>query len=487
MCGVLLFGVALLLFVCYYAGKKEAEHFPPGPLALPLLGNVFHVAVKQPHVYLTQLADTYGKVYCLRIGRHKTVFVCGWKMVKEVLVTQADNFADRPYQALYARLYNQHTGGLLCSNGKPWRRQRHFVMATLRTLALADGNVEASICRESRHLRRAIRQHKGDAFDPKSVLNSAVANIICQVVFGKRFDYDDVHLRQLHTLMGEMVHLEGSVWALLYDAFPTLMKHLPGPHNTIFANFEALRVFIGTQIQSHKLDLDPEHPRDYIDSFLLQIQDGKNSEEGFTEENLILCCLDLFIAGTETSSKTLQWGLIFLVQNPQIQGKVQAEIERVVGPSRSPEMSDRARMPYTNAVIHEIQRMANIVPLNGTRMAAKDTKLGDYVIPKGSTVLTVLTSVLFDENEWETPHTFNPGHFLDADGHFVKRKAFLPFSAGKRTCLGESLARMEIFLFLVAILQKFTFSAVEGVELSYEGTVGLTRSPYPFEIRAEER
>ncbi|XP_057696066.1 cytochrome P450 2J5-like [Corythoichthys intestinalis] len=486
MLGVILFGLTLFILL-YCVGKKEPAHFPPGPFALPLFGNVFNIAVKQPHLYLTQLADTYGNVYCLRVGQEKTVFVCGWKMVKEVLVTQADTFADRPYQALYARLYNQHTGGLLCSNGKTWRRQRHFAMGTLRTFGLANGTVEKSICQESRHLHQAITHHKGQAFNPATVLNSAVANIICQVMFGKRFDYNDLNLRQLHTMMTEMVYLEGSVWALIYDAFPTLMKHLPGPHNRIFTNFQALQEFIGTQIKSHQLDLDPDNPRDYIDTFLLQIKDKENRELGFTEENLVLCCLDLFIAGTETSSKTLQWGLIFLVQNPHIQDKVQAEIEHVIGPNRFPEMADRARMPYTNAVIHEIQRMANIVPLNGTRMATRDTKLGDYVIPKGSTVLTILTSVLFDKNEWETPHTFNPGHFLDANGNFVKRNAFLPFSAGKRTCLGESLARMELFLFLVGMLQKFTFYAVEGVPLRSEGTVGLTRSPYPFEIRAEAR
>ncbi|XP_061682292.1 cytochrome P450 2J6-like isoform X2 [Syngnathoides biaculeatus] len=406
-------------------------------------------------------------------------------MVKEVLVTQADAFADRPHQALYSRLYNRHTGGLLCSNGKTWRRQRHFAMGTLRTFGLANGATETSICQESQHLHRAIRKHKGEAFEPAAYLNSAVANIICQVVFGRRFDYSDPDLQRLHATMTEMIYLEGSVWALLYDAFPALMQLLPGPHNRIFTNFQALRDFMSAQITSHKSDFDPSNPRDYIDAFLAESKDKANGELGFTEENLVLCCLDLFIAGTETSAKTLQWGLIFLIQNPQIQDKVQAEIKRVIGSSRFPEMADRARMPYTNAVIHEIQRMANVIPLNGTRMAAKDTRVGDYVIPKGSTVLPILTSVLFDKNEWETPHTFNPGHFLDADGKFVKRNAFLPFSAGKRACLGEGLARMELFLFLVGMLQKFTFSAAGGAQLSSEGTVGMTRSPYPFEIRAE--
>nr|XP_057930410.1 cytochrome P450 2J2-like [Doryrhamphus excisus] len=486
MWGVLLSGLALLLAV-YFLNRKDPPHFPPGPPALPLIGNVFNIAIEQSHTYLTQLADIYGDVFRLSLGKEKWVFVCGWKMLKEVLITQAENFADRPHNPVLTRMYSGNTGGLLCSNGKVWRRQRHFAMATLRTFGLANGTIERSICEESRHLQEAMEKERGEPFDPVANLNSAVANIICHIVFGKRFDYGDRRLQKLHTCLAEMIYLEGSVWARLYDAFPALMKHLPGPHSTMFSHFRTLQEFITSEIKAHKLDLDPNNPQDYMDAFLMESQDQANCELGFHEDNLVLCCLDLFVAGTETVSKTLQWGLIFLIKHPQIQDKVHAEIERVIGPTRRPTMADKANMPYTNAVVHEIQRMANVVPLNGPRVATKDTQLGGYSIPKGSNVLTILTSVLFDENQWESPHTFNPGHFLDAHGNFVTRKAFLPFSAGKRVCLGESLARMELFLFLVSLLHKFTFSTLDGVDLSFEGIVGLTRTPYPFKIRAKAR
>lgn len=137
--------------------------------------------------------------------------------------------------------------------------------------------------------------------------------------------------------------------------------------------------------------------------------------------------------------------------------KVQAEIDGTIGRTRQPSMADRPSLPYTDAVIHEIQRMGNIVPLNGLRVTTKDTTLGGYFLPKvplfqrsrrsntcpphkyhleppccvqGTSVMPNLTSVLFDKNEWETPDTFNPQHFLDAEGKFVRREAFLPFSAG---------------------------------------------------------
>ncbi|XP_013863521.1 cytochrome P450 2J6 [Austrofundulus limnaeus] len=483
--GILLF-ILVVLLVCLF-NEKDPPSYPPGPPALPILGNIFSIESKQPHIYLTKLADDYGNVFCIRLGRHKTVFVSGWRMVKEALVTQAENFVDRPYSPMVTRIYSGNSAGLFFSNGKVWRRQRRFAMATLRTFGVAKSSTEESVCEESRHLQEAMETKEGEAFDPVPLLNSAVSNIICQIVFGRRFDYSDQHFQSMLKNLTDMAYLEGSIWALLYDAFPTLMKHLPGPHNGIFSSSECLKASIRKEIKRHKLDLDPSNPRDYIDKFLIEERHNRKTEVGFEGENLVLCCLDLFLAGSETTSKTLQWGLIFLIMNPHIQEKVQAEISRVIGPSRRPSMADKPNMPYTDAVIHEIQRMGNIVPLNGLRMAARDTALGGYIIPKGTAVMPNLTSVLFDKNEWETPNTFNPEHFLDEEEKFKRREAFLPFSAGKRACLGEGLAKIELFLFFVGLCQRFHFSTLDGVELSAEGITGATRSPYPFKIIAKPR
>uniref|UniRef100_A0A665TKL4 Cytochrome P450 2J2-like n=1 Tax=Echeneis naucrates TaxID=173247 RepID=A0A665TKL4_ECHNA len=440
--GFLLF-ISILLLVMYFLKKRDPPNFPPGPLALPLLGNIFSIEAKQPHIYLTKMADVYGKVFCIRLGRHKTVFVSGWKMVKEALVTQADNFVDRPDSSMVNRIYGGNSAGLFFSNGKVWRRQRRFAMAMLRTFGLARSSMERGICEECRHLQEAMEKENGEPFDPVSLLNNAVANIICQIVFGKRFDYSDQNFQRMLKSLTEMAYLEGSIWALRKHSNP-------------------------------KIDL------------FLKVQNTRG-DHGFEEGNLALCCLDLFLAGSETTSKTLQWGLIYLIKNPHIQRKVQAEIDRVIGQTRPPTMADRPNLPYTDAVIHEIQRMGNIVPLNGLRAAAKDTTLGGYFIPKGTSVMANLTSVLFDKTEWETPDTFNPAHFLNAEGKFVRKEAFLPFSAGKRACLGEGLARMELFLFFISLFQKFCFSTLHGAELSTEGIIGATRTPFPFKVYANTR
>uniref|UniRef100_A0A3B5LR47 Uncharacterized protein n=1 Tax=Xiphophorus couchianus TaxID=32473 RepID=A0A3B5LR47_9TELE len=162
--------------------------------------------------------------------------------------------------------------------------------------------------------------------------------------------------------------------------------------------------------------------------------------------------------------------------------KVQAEIDRVIGQSRQPSMEDRANLPYTDAVIHEILRMGNITPLALPHSTNKEVQLGGYTIPKEVLIIPNIASVLFDRKEWETPFTFNPSHFLNEKGKFAKKTSFIPFSAGKRLCLGENLARMELFLFFTSFMQHFTFSMPAGVKVVMDYRAGVTLAPKPYKI-----
>uniref|UniRef100_A0A673GFN1 Cytochrome P450, family 2, subfamily P, polypeptide 6 n=1 Tax=Sinocyclocheilus rhinocerous TaxID=307959 RepID=A0A673GFN1_9TELE len=269
-------------------------------------------------------------------------------------------------------------------------------------------------------------------FNPQILLNNTVSNVICVLVFGNRFEYSDNDFQTLLKKISDGVFFWGSIWA---------------------------------QVQF--LIFSPSNPRDYIDCFLAEMEKIRPFLGG---------TLDLFIGGTETASVTLYWGLLYMMKYT----KVQEETDGVVGGSQQPSSSDRDNMPYTNA-IHEIQRIGNIVSLNLIRSTVKETPIGKYFIPKGTVVIGSLTSVLFDEFEWETSHSFNLSHFLDAEGKFRKRDAFLPFSL---VCPGEQLARMELFLFFSSLLQRFTFSLPARVEPSFDYLMGTTRCPLPYKLCA---
>uniref|UniRef100_A0A673AMC5 Cytochrome P450 2J2-like n=1 Tax=Sphaeramia orbicularis TaxID=375764 RepID=A0A673AMC5_9TELE len=464
--------------------KRNLSHilwFPPGPTALPIVGNIFTLDHKRTHESMTELAGTYGDVYSLRMGQRWVVVLNGFEAVTQALVTQGDSFSDRPSIPLHDDIFH----GLVFSNGNTWKQQRRFALSTLKYFGFGKKSLEPVILEEFTYtFSSSLSQCAGKPFNPHLIVNNTVANIICLLVFGHRFEYSDEQFKKLMKLFEQGTQLEVSVSAQLYNAFPQLMRRLPGPHQKFKRVIEELKDFIRTEVKDHKQKWDPSDLRDYIDYYLNEIQ---TDDSTFDEECLFMSVLDLFGAGSETTSTTLRWAFLYMVKYPEIQERVQAEIDSVIGQSRPPSVDDRADLPYTDAVIHEVQRMGNIVPLSLPHVTNRDVHLRGYTIPKGVTIIPNLTSVLFDKREWKTPFTFNPGHFLNEEGKFVKPAAFIPFSAGKRLCLGENLARMELFLFFTSFMQRFTFSMPPGVKPVLDYRFGVTLSPVHYEICAKPR
>uniref|UniRef100_A0A667Y3K3 Cytochrome P450 2J2-like n=1 Tax=Myripristis murdjan TaxID=586833 RepID=A0A667Y3K3_9TELE len=469
---LLLFTVLFLLIVDYVKTRRPSS-FPPGPWALPFMGNIFTVDFNRAHETLTQVQhQTYGDVYSLRMGQTWVVVLNGFQMLKEALVTQGDSLADRPILPLQVDIRSLRScdQGLVFSNGHLWKQQRRFALSTLKYFGVGRKSLEHAILDEFAYSGKNIADLKGKPFNPHLIINNAVSNIICSLVFGHRFEYEDEWFIELIKRFDSALQIEASIWAQLYNAFPLLMRRLPGPHHTVQQFWREVNEMIRSEIKEHKKDWNPAEPRDYIDCYLTEIQTRKgDAESTFDEENLVMCTLHLFVAGSETTSTTLLWAFLYMAKYPEIQEKVQAEIDRVIGHSRQPSMMDRANLPYTDAVIHEIQRIGNVVPLS-----------------QPHTYHTSYT-ILYLNQEWETPYTFNPEHFLNEEGKFVKRAAFIPFSAGKRVCLGENLARMEIFLFFTSFMQRFTFSMPAGTKPVLDYCFGITLAPAPYEICATLR
>ncbi|XP_074893337.1 cytochrome P450 2J2-like [Buteo buteo] len=479
----LLIFLIVFLLVADYMKRRKPKNFPPSPLSLPFLGHIYMMNFTDPQITMQKLTEKYGDILSMDMGSVSFVLINGLRMIKEALVNQAENFMDRPEFPINKEIFSKL--GLVSSSGHLWKQQRRFTLTTLRNFGLGKRTLEERIQEECRCLMDAFRDEQGNPFNPHLNISNAVSNIICSITFGNRFDYHDEEFKKMLRLMDETVSLHGAIMSQLYNSFPSIIKFLPGPHQTIFKNWKLLKKFVKERIDKHKEDWNPSESRDFIDSYLQEI--AKDNGNGtFEEENLVACVLDLLFAGTETTSTTIRWALLYMALYPEIQARVQAEIDTVIGQMRQPALEDRNNMPYTNAVIHEVQRKSNIIPFNVPRLTVKDTVLDGFHIPKGTVLVTNLTSVMFDKNEWKTPNTFNPEHFLK-DGQFWKREAFVPFSIGKRACLGEVLARAELFLIFTALLQKFTFQAPPDTTLSLQPKLGMTMAPQPYKICAVPR
>ncbi|KAJ0063779.1 hypothetical protein NL108_006730 [Boleophthalmus pectinirostris] len=455
--------LALLVFVLLWLlGRKHSRqlHLPPGPTGLPLLGNLLQLDRRAPYKSVVKLSQSYGPVIMVNTGLQRVVFLVGYDAVKEALVDHADDFNGRgplPFLIKITRGY-----GLVISNGERWRQLRQFTLSTLRDFGMGRKGMEQWIQEESSHLVERIKTMNGEPFDPTFFLSCSVSNVICCLVFGERFSYDDKHFLHLLQNISQIITSMSSPWAALYNIFPRLMEWLPGKHQKAFKSIEELREFVTEKVKDHEDTLAPNSPRDYIDCFLTRAIKEKGTSTEFHYDNLVSTVLNMYAAGTESTSSTIRFALTLLIKYPEIQERMQKEIDCVIGQERFPFMEDRKSLPFVDAVLHEVQRFIDFVPLGAPHYALHNITFRGYTIPKGTMIFAVLHSVLKEDKQWATPFLFNPRHFLDQNDNFKKNPAFLPFSAGKRACVGESLARMEIFLFLVRLLQRFTFSCPGG-------------------------
>ncbi|NXT77592.1 CP2DK protein, partial [Zapornia atra] len=450
-----------------------------------------------------QLHKKFGNVFNLQNCWTNLVVLNGYKTVKEALVHQSEDFADRPYFPVYEHLgYSHKSEGkapdISCSSiipgivvaryGHVWKELRKFTFSTLRNFGMGKKSLEDRVIEEAGFLCSAINSEEGHPFDLRFLVNNAVCNVICTTIYGDRFNYGDETFKKLLRVFENSLNDEAGFLPQLLNVVPILLR-IPGVPQKVFRGQKELMDFIDVLIHKHMETWNPAYTRDFTDAFLKEMEKGKVAEEsGFNYNNLRLVTADLFIAGSETTSTTLRWAFLYMLLHPEIQSKVQAEIDKVIGRERSPAMKDQASMPYTSAVIHEVQRYGDIVPLTLPHMTYRDTKLQGFFIPKGTTIIANLSSVLKDEAVWEKPNEFYPEHFLDAKGQFVKPEAFLPFSAGRRACLGEQLARMELFIFFTTLLQKFTFVLPEDQPRPREdGHFTLTNAPHPYQLQAIPR
>ncbi|XP_049711279.1 cytochrome P450 2C19-like isoform X1 [Elephas maximus indicus] len=449
---------SLLLFSLWKQSYGKGK-LPPGPTPLPIIGNILQLDMKDISNSMSNFSKTYGPVFTLYLGMKPTVVLHGYEAIKEALIDQGEEFSGRGHFAVAERTNKEF--GVVFSNGKIWKETRRFSLMTLRNFGMGKRSLENRVQEEARCLVEELRKTKALPCDPTFILACAPCNVICSIIFQNRFEYTDQHFLNLIGILNENTEILSTPWMQMCNIFPMLLDYFPGIHNKLFNNAIFLKSYILGKVKEHQESLDVNNPRDYIDCFLIKMEQEKHNQQSeFITENLLATIADLFGAGTETTSTTLRYGLLLLLKHPEVTAKVQEEIDRVIGRHRSPCVQDRGSMPYTNAVIHEILRYIDLIPLSLPHAVTHDIKFRDYIIPKGMTILTSLSSVLYDKKEFSNPEMFDPGHFLDASGNFMKSDYFMAFSAGKRICLGEGLARMEIFLFLTTILQKFTLKSL---------------------------
>ncbi|KAH7702473.1 Protein CYP-33C5 [Aphelenchoides avenae] len=458
-----------LLFYNYYFKRRN---FPPGPTPHPLIGNGLDLGPNTDwHETFKKWRRKYGDVYTIWFGEMPVVCADDYRTIIDAYQRDGDAHSDRlKSTSEFHELVRGGVFGVIDTWGDLWREQRRFALHMLRDFGLGKDLMERRVLEEvSAAVASLARESQvRNDVDVMRHVEKSVASIINVTLLGYPFRKErQEEYAFVKKSLEDFVKSFSDPLILTAVRHPNFFRRLPffkqafdrllKPNRKLFDHFEQ-------KIREHhdKLDFESDQPpSDYVDAFLREMhrRDQNGEHHYFTYDQLKNMCMDLWLGGQETTNVTLAWGITYLTCNADVQKELQAELDAVVGSDRLIAMSDRTQLPFTCAVVNEIQRLGNIFPINGFRETTRDTTIGGYRIPKDTCTLPQIGEVMYDEKIFPDPHVFNPRRFLDSECRLKKIDEFLPFSLGKRQCLGEGLARMELFLFIANLFNKFEFTA----------------------------
>ena len=385
--------------------------------------------------------------------------------------------------------------GIVFSSGVIWKELRYTTHQILKEFGMGTNLLAERIQEEVICYVKKLVEMKGKPVDPQHFTYVSVSNIICSIMFGRRFSYDDPRFKKTVDSLNRVSECARGAGAINFLPF---LKYLPGDMfkaKKIQVNWLSVKKVLAEIVfeieRQGKITAKKRNSGNYIFSY--RDKQHKNKQIGnatcLDDDNLLKNIIDLFAAGTETVASSIVWCLLFILHTPSVQTKIHEELDREVGQERQPTMEDQARLPYLNAVIKETQRLSNVVPFSVMHKTSEEIKIGDFIIPKGTTLIPNLDSVLHDPEVWGSDaEIFNPDRFLDKDGNVIHREEFIPFSLGPRICVGEAMAKMELFLFLSSMFQRFQFVAKDSKNLpTLKPNIGFTSVPTAFEILCVDR
>ncbi|XP_067909489.1 steroid 17-alpha-hydroxylase/17,20 lyase [Heterodontus francisci] len=490
----LILAVAFVVFSLtgHIQRKLKGGKFPKSLPSFPLIGSLLSLRSDlPPHLLFQKLQKTYGDLFSLMMGSHYVVVINSHQYAKEVLLKKGKIFAGRP---------NMVTTDLLSRGGKDiafgnyspgWKFHRKLVHLAL----FGDGSaaLEKMVCQGVAEACCTFEHFLDSPLDIMPEVIRAVTNVICLLCFNSTYDNADPEFEKMLEYSQGIVNTVGK--DSLIDIFPWLQLFPNEDLQTLKKCIAVRDKLLQKKFEEHKANYSSDSIDDLLDTLLKAKLNAENNnssvhEERLTDDHLLMTVADIFGAGVETTSVTLAWMIVYLLHHPEVQKKIQEEIDSNIGFKRTPTMNDRGNLHLLSATISEILRIQPVSPLLIPHVALADSSIGEYTIPKETRVIINLWAIHHDEKEWKDPDVFDPSRFLDEDGKhiYTPSASFLPFGAGVRACLGEVLAKMELFLFTSWFLQRFSAEVPPGHPLpDLRGRFGIVLQPAKFKVQLKLR
>uniref|UniRef100_A0A8C5NRD6 Cytochrome P450 1A n=1 Tax=Junco hyemalis TaxID=40217 RepID=A0A8C5NRD6_JUNHY len=413
-----------------------------GARAIPAVGHLCDVCGQQPRTAPCRLAlrgDISG-------GTHSSPS-------PRALVKQGEDFMGRPDLPSFHYISNGQSLAFSSESGEVWKARRRLAQSALKSFSIAPSPTSSCSCLLEEHVSKeaeylvtkflqVMEEHK--SFDLNQYVVVSVANVICAICFGKRYEHEDQELLRVVNLGQEFGEVAGSGHPT--DFIPVL-RYLPNRTLEAFKDINRrFNAFVQKIVQEHYSSFDKGHIRDITDSLIQHCQENSAGEDAhvkLSDEKIIHIVNDLFGAGFDTVATALSWSLMYVALYPDAQKKIHEELE-------------------TNGFCEVFyQGQEPIVP-------------GLVFLCKEFSILLILCLL---RALWKEPSAFRPERFLSASGTELNRaegEKVLAFGLGRRRCLGETIGRWEIFLFLTTLLQQLHFSLRPGEPVDITPQYGLT-------------
>lgn len=486
----------------FHSQRKTEEMPPPGPKGWPIVGSALDINVANMGNYLSNLAITYGHIFQLNMFNVTVVCLNSADVIRKA-------FGDKPYGSIMSnrnlyfcseRFFNGNECITFAREGRGALHKglKRGVVQAFHLYGDGIKEFEGSVHKEMDRLMASIEKLDSKGFEFEATIKRSLSNIISVLLCGQEIEDELEHIFwDYDKCMDFFVNPVANIIMLTYP----FLVNVPGRFRTNYLQLalakEKIKVkFVDNQIETFK----PGHIRGIVDTLIAQkLADEKAAQEvTFTYERIVGTTLEIIGAGILTTLSSLCNMMLCLLHHPEYQQKIQRELDAVVGRNRGPNLSDRENCPFTESVIMESIRYITPVPIFLPHECAEDILFEGYTLRKNCLILGNVDFVHHDENIWGDPWTFRPERFLDDQGRLLPRshvfmRSWLPFGIGRRQCVGESLARSRLFLYVTTLFQRWSFEPADenlgscDVRQKEHFQINVTVRPKPFLCRAVRR
>nr|AZL40029.1 cytochrome P450 CYP76AE4 [Thapsia villosa var. laciniata] len=477
--------ISLISLVWHLRRKNSYRRFklPPGPRGWPIFGNLFDLG-SLPHRTLEKLKDEYGPVVWLNLGPVKTMVILSSVAAEELYKNNDLSFADR-FQNDAMRSHDYYKSSMaLGAYNSYWRTLRRICTIELFTIKrINDAVLIRRKCADEMisWIEKEAEKGASGGIEVINFVFSAIFNIVGNLTVSR--DLVDPQSTMSSEFINSMTGLhEGLLRLNISDLVPSLSRFdIQGVRKEMDVSLGKVNEIISGFVKERKeqrrqrLEISSEQRKDFLDVLLDFSGTSRDEPAKLTDHQLTIFLMEMFLAGTHTSSSTTEWAMCELLLKPDKMKKVKDELARVVGGNRKLEESDMDNLPYLQAIVEETLRLHPPGPLTLPRKAMHDTKFMGYNIPKGTQVFVNAWAIGREKESWEDALSFKPERFLDSRISYKGQNfEFIPFGAGRRICPGLPLAHRMLPLLLGTLLHHFDWKLCGGeTKMDMMETMGI--------------